>query len=222
MNYKEKIAELQTKGIFTEAQAERVAASFERPVESEQVQEKKRWTLELVGVVLLVVVLVYIVEMLLTKAPSTAVENVADTLNSVSSSGIGSGSTFLLIALFIGSALYLSLYLLAHQRYHKAIKMIEEKKVLLETLHHSEVMKKELDEKVQMLLQQEERSADIKVVSGEMQRDKAFVISLYREIEAEIRSLKTFLSMLDAHCHVYLKTFPNSLALLVSRLPECH
>ncbi len=174
------------------------------------------------GVVLLVVGLVYIVGMFLTKIPSPTVENVAVSLNSVSSSGIGSGSAVLFIALFIGSALYLFLYLLAHQKYHKAIKMIEEKKVLMQTLYHSEAMKKELDEKVEMLLQQEKPRADIEVVTGETQRDKVFVMSLERDMEEEIRSVKISLSMLESDCHAYLKTFPNSLALLVSKLPECH
>ncbi len=222
MNYKERIEALQQKGIFSEAQAEKLASSFEAPVEKEQTEERKRWTLDIVGAVLLAAVLFYTLGALLTDTPSTAVENVSDTLNSVSTSGIGSGSTALLIVLFTGSLFYLFLYLLAHQRYHKAIRMIEEKKVLMQTLHHSEVMKKELGEKMEILLKQEGRRADIEIASDEMQSDKVFVMSVFREREEEIQSKKESLSKLETACQAYLKTFPNSLALLVAKLPECH
>jgi len=201
VNYKERIEALQRKGIFSEAQVEKLSESFEPQREEQTLKRSRSWTLNLAGLILFNIIILYAVIGYFTASISPVVEDVSANLNQVSTSGIGSGNTFILVLLFVAVLLYVILYLLAQKKYNDAWALLQKKEILIQTLHHREVMKKELAGK---------------------KSDEVYVLTLCSEIDDEIKNIQESLSEVEEACRSYLKKFPNTLALLVGKLPECH
>jgi hypothetical protein len=200
VNYDQRIEILLQKGIFSEEQAQKLSATLNPQGDKSALNEEKRWSLDFIGFILFVSILLYIFFSFVASPASQHVEDISKSFNNTSVSGIGADSTLLFISLFIIVLLYTFLYFLAHQRYNKVLKLLKQKNLLQQKLHYKEVIKKELNEKL----------------------EQDYVRSVYYGIEDEIYKIKSELAEVEGLCHSYLKTFPNSLALLVAKLPQCH
>jgi len=131
VNYNDKIEEFKNRGIFSQAQAEKLSSSFKRVSKEEVKIEKKRY-LEIVGLGLFGLILFYIIVAVSRSSQSDIVQDVSKTLNQTQAvAAMPAVSSFIIILFVLLSGLYIVLYLLAHNRfnaYHKRVRDINVKK----------------------------------------------------------------------------------------------
>ncbi len=223
VNYKNKIEELKQKGIFTKEQAEKLTNSFQKS-DSDKIVLKRKFTLETIGVALLLFFLGYIVFAIWGADHAPIVENTANTLNAPID--VGSGSSFIMIVIFLVLVAYLSLYFLAHNRYNAFYRIVERMQVLQESTHNANIMKLELGAKLEALAKEQDnyekdRKLGIEIKIGGQDSPREYVMRFYGVLEEEIRLCKDQLVLLEAKCAYWKNRFPNTLAQLVGKLPQC-
>lgn len=219
MNYREKIEGLKQKGIFTEEQAARLTASS-RIEEQVSAEHERKFTLEAVGVLLMLGAAVYIFGLAGSTERTNTVEDVSQMLNAPVSSGISSQSSFVLIFLLIAIMLYVTLYLYAHNRFRNFWRMAGEIVQLEESMHHTGVMKKELTEKLEILLKDEKQPEAVLNMQAD-QNTTVHVMKVLAEMEKDLRSQKKRTDFLRIECKQRQTLFPDNLAKLVGKLPTC-
>jgi hypothetical protein len=205
VNYKQKIETLKRNGILNEDQAQRLSNSLKESSNTQTII-KRKYTLEMVGALLLLLAGVYIILLVGMGSDASIVENTAKTLNSPIDSGLHPVNSFMMLLLFITLFAYLLLYLLAHNRYNALKNLDEQKQGLYQLLHNSEVMKVELNTKI---------NTDTQKIQ------KEYLIEFYAELEEEILSYKNQLAFLETKCLQQQNSFPNTLARLVGKPPQC-
>ncbi len=217
MNYEEKIAALKEKGIFSEEQAQRVANSFEKKEAGSLPHTKRTYTLEMVGALLLGSALLYIFIAVGSTGGAGGVEDISHSLNAPIDSGMSGQGSFVLLIVLVTIALYGVLYLYAHKRFRMFWRLAEKMAVLQENIHHTEVMKKELSQTLERLLQEEKEPESV-VVSSSIRSD---VMETIKETEAFLLAQKEQLTALEKKCLRRQQLFPDSLAKLAGKLPSC-
>jgi predicted Zn-ribbon and HTH transcriptional regulator len=217
VNYEAKIAALKEKGLFTGEQAERLLSSFGKQAETAPASEKRHDWLGVFGIVLLAGVMLYLFIAVGGSEPAKGIEDISRSLNAPVDSGIGAGQSMGVIVLFLVVVLYGMLYLYAQNRYRSMWRMAEEISVLEETIHHAEVMKRELGERLEALLASEKEPEGV-VLS---QSTRGYVMETLTEIESTLLRTKERLALLEARCRKGWDIFPANLAKLIGELPSC-
>ncbi len=225
VNYKNKIEELKQKGIFTQEQAEKLTGSFEKS-DSNTIVLKRKFTLEMIGVALLLFFGGYIVFAVWGADYTQIVENTANTLNTPIDAGVNSSSSFIMIVIFLVLVAYLSLYFLVHNRYNALHRIIERIQVLQESIHNANIMKVELGAKLETLAKEQDNhekdhKPDMEIKIDGQGSTREYVMRFYGMLEEEIRLDKDQLALLEAKCANWKNRFPNTLAQLVGKLPQC-
>ncbi len=217
VNYEAKIKALKEKGIFSDEQASRLSASFEKKGVKDISRLERTYLPEIIGVVLLVGVLLYIFIAVGSADTANGIEDVAHSLNGPVSSGIAAQHSFFLLLVLLVVLVYVMLYLYARNRFRMFWRSAEEMRVMKDSLHHTEVMKKELTQKLERLLKEEDQS-EITLVTKSTRK---YVMETLTELEAVLYSQKEQLNALKAKCRERQHVFPDNLAKLVGRLPSC-
>jgi ABC-type multidrug transport system fused ATPase/permease subunit len=217
VNYEAKIAALKEKGLFSKEQAERLSKSLGTSAEITPVSGKRHYWTELFGAVLLVGVLLYLFVAVGSSESLKGVEDISRSLNAPVDSGISAGQSMGVVVLLVAVVLYALFYLYVQSRYRSFWRMAEEIAVLQERIHHTEVMKRELGEKLEGLLAKE-REPDGVLLS---QSTRGYVMETLTEIDTTLLQLKGRLSQLETRCQKERDLFPANLAKLAGALPTC-
>ena len=211
MNYKERVTELRKKGILSDDQAHRLANSLEKsPIDTPS--PKKRYWLESVGIVLLLGVTFYLFIVIGVTEPSTEVEDVATTLNSTTTAGIGVIDSFMVILILITIILYGTLYLYAHNHFKAFVRRAEEMVALKESLHHLDVMIDTLKPRLEKLLDAEGTALS--------EVTKVYAVETLKELEERRFMQQEALALLEAKQRQKKEHFPDNLAGLVGELSK--
>jgi hypothetical protein len=217
VNYEAKIAALKEKGLFTKEQAKRLSNSFGKQTEETAVSGKRYYWLEVFGIILLSSVMLYLFIAVGSSDPVKGVEDISRSLNAPVESGIGAGQSMGLIVLLLSVILYGLLYLYAQSRYASAWRMAGEITLLREKIHHIEVMKRELGERLESLLAHEKEPDGVLL----SQSTRGYVMETLSEIEASLLRTKERLVLLETRCRKMQDIFPASLAKLIGEVPSC-
>lgn len=225
VNYKDKIQELKQKGIFSEKQAEKLSNSFEVS-KSDEIVTQKKYTLEMLGVILLSFAGLYITFFVGSVDNTQIVENTASTLNAPITSGLSSGNSFIIIVILLSVLGYLLLYFLAHNRYNALYSINEKIRDSQQIIHNTNVMKTELGTKIEALLKEQEAhekesKPDMQINITTQSSSRKYVMQIYTSLEEDILSFKNQLALLETKCSHMQNRFPNNLAKLVGKLPQC-
>ena len=216
MNYEARIAALQAKGILDDKEAKQLKKSVQKRVVS--LPKQRAFSLEIAGVVLIGMILLYIGIQLGTTGSSGAVEDVAQTLNNTRA-GVGAGSTFSFLLLAAGVGGFLLLYLLVHRYYNRIWKHQEQMQALGEMIADLEVRKERLADTVEKILAEGSHQENTPVFLG--RTDKTEAMYILEETEASLGELQEQYAALKAVCRYERGKFPYTLAALAGSLPTC-
>jgi len=217
VNYEAKIAALKEKGLFTKEQAKRLSNSFGKQTEETAVSGKRYYWLEVFGIILLAGGILYLFIAVGSSDPVKGVEDISRSLNVPVESGIGAGQSMGVIVLMFAVILYGLLYLYAQSRYASAWRMAGEITLLREKIHHIEVMKRELGERLEALLAHEKEPDGVLL----SQSTRGYVMETLSEIEASLLRTKERLVLLETRCRKMQDIFPANLAKLIGEVPSC-
>jgi len=217
VNYEKQIEALKEKGIFSQEQAQRLSDSFEKKAETKQLHSERRYILETVGAGLIGLALLYIFIAVGSSDHAADVEDVAHSLNAPVTSGLSVQSSFVLLMVLLLVVMYGVLYFYAHNRLGMFGHIAEEMAVTQAHIGHIEVMKKELTETLQRLLEEEKEPEHV-LLSGTIRGEVAEMI---KEMEMLLLSKKEVLKRLQEKCRRRQDRFPDNLAKLAGRLPTC-
>ncbi len=217
MNYEARIEAMKEKGIFSEEQAQRLAASFEKREENHTTQTERKYMLEIIGMGVIGLAMLYIFISVGSTGGTDGVEDVSRSLNVPLHSGMSGQSSFVLVLVLLVVLVYGMLYLYAHNRFNMFRKTAEEMVVLEESIHQTEVMKKELSQTLERLLREEKEPEGV-LVSTSIRGE---VMETFKEMEAHVLVQKEKLEQLRQKCRHRQQVFPDSLAKLVGKLPLC-
>jgi len=179
---------------------------------------KRRYTLESVGIVVLILLFAYIA-LYLGFLPNDAsqVEDVAQTLNHPRE-GIGTGSSFLLLLLLSVTAAFVLLYTAAHRYFNQAWACYRD-------IHAYGTMIADLEERQAAL------KASLETLNGTTDKtaaavitthsDKAETMEILQNLHKELGELQTLHTACQSKCQSYAGHFPKNLATLVGELPIC-
>jgi len=231
VNYNDKIETLKAKGIFSEEQATRLLNSFEKDTAVDVPIKKKRY-LDFIGLGLLASILFYIIMAVSVSTINTTVQNVADTLNETEAvATLQSGSSFLMIMLFLMGGLYLVLYIFAHNRFNDLQKVYQEIKVLNASIHNTLLMEKELIPKLETYLAEhmqykKESKANhlndfISLHMNDTQSESLWLMEEFTALQMAVKNKRNRLAYLEEACKGKSQVFPGNLAKLVADLPKC-
>jgi len=208
---------MKEKGIFSEEQAQRLAGSFEKREENHITQTERKYTLEVIGMGVIGLAMLYIFISVGSTGSTDGVEDVSRSLNAPLHSGMSGQSSFVLVLVLLAVLVYGVLYLYARNRFNIFRKTAEEMVVLEESIHQTEVMKKELSHTLERLLREEKEPEGV-LVSTSIRGE---VMETFKEIEAHLLAQKEKLEQLRQKCRHRQQVFPGSLAKLVGKLPLC-
>jgi hypothetical protein len=226
VNYKEKVKALQQNGVLNEDQARRLSDSFEESSTNQELPTQRKYTLEVAGGLLILFAGIYMAILLSMGNDAATVESTKIVLNSPATSGLHSSNSFVMILLVVAILIYLLIYLLAHNRYNTLWRADEQKRGLYRIIHNGEVMRVALGSKLEELLQAQnlndkESRADMQIKIDAQNSPAEYLMRFYTELEEEIRSYKNQLAILETKCTQQQNRFPNNLARLVGKPPQC-
>ena len=231
VNYNDKIEELKNRGIFTQAQAEKLSSSFERSSEQKVKIEKKRY-FEIVGFGLFSFILFYIIIAVSRSSQSDTVQNVSSTLNQTQAvTTMPAVSSFIIMLFVLLSGLYIILYLLAHNRFNAYQKRVRDINVQKAALQHALVLEKELMPKLEAYLSQhlnykkemKQKSLNqvISLAIGDADDESLWLMNSYKELQLTLKAEREALAFLEEECQRSRQTFLDNLAKLIRKLPIC-
>lgn len=231
VNYNDKIEELKNRGIFSQAQAQKLSSSFEKSSKQEVKIEKKRY-FEIVGLGLFGFILLYIIIAVSRSSQSNIVQDVSNTLNQTQAvATMPAASEFILIVFVLLSGLYIVLYLLAHNHFNAYYKNVRDINVKKASLRHALQLEKELVPKLEAYLSQHmnynkeiNKKRLNQIVS--LDRDDAddasqWLMRSYKELQLTLKEEREILAFLEEECQRSRQTFPGNLAKLIGKLPAC-
>jgi len=216
VNYETRIAALKAKGILGDKEAEQLKNSVQNRVAS--LPKQRTFSLEIAGVVLIGMILLYIGIQVGTTGAAGGVEDVAQTLNNTRA-GVGAGSTFSFLLLAAGVGGFLLFYLLVHRYYNRIWKHQEQMQALGEMISDLEVRKKRLADAVEKILAEGSSRENTQLILG--RTDKTEAMYILEETEASLGELQEQYAALKAVCRYEREKFPYTLAALAGSLPAC-
>lgn len=226
MNYKDKIEELKAKGIFSQEQASRLSGSFSE-ISENIVPMTRKYSLEMIGIVLVCIVALYMVVVVGISTQNNIIEDVTESLNTPLSSGIGFGSSFVLICLLCIVGLYLVLYFLAQNAVNRFQNKYSKITALKRSVSHTVLMEKELSMKLEGYWNDVKKHKKENIEPSMLQikinaTDEEYVMHSYKEVQMSLKVEKDTLAYLEEECQSMQDTFPSNLAKLIRSLPSCN
>jgi len=219
VNYEERINRMLQSGVIDEQEAHSLGSALKEDKVVSVSEPKRNYWLEIIGVVLLGLLVVWMWLGSAMHPGTVAVEHIDKTLNAPISSDVGTFAMFGMVIVWVATLAYSALYILARLSYTNLWKSAQRIDWLAAEEKHLLQMQKVLADKVDALAQEHaQQDADMAIEVGSTPNELPQWLA---ETEEALLACRNELTKALQQCKMLRSGISGALAKLVGTLPKC-